>query len=82
MTPTIAILQRLLRENLGLPCDQLSLESSLDDIGIDSLTFMELSFALENELNISFPDATPAMRTIGDIVQLVDALRTQGQECT
>lgn len=79
MTTTITILQRLLKEDLGLPCDQLTLESRLDDIGIDSLTFMELSFALENELNISFPDATPAIRTIGDIVMLVDGLRARNR---
>lgn len=79
MTPTITILQRLLKEDFGLPCDRLSLESCLDDIGIDSLTFLELSFALENELNISFPDTTPAIRTIGDIVTLVDGLRAKTQ---
>lgn len=77
MTPTITILQRLLNEDFGLPCDQLSLGSSLEDIGIDSLTFLELSFALENELNISFPAATPAIHTIGDIVTLVDGLRAK-----
>ncbi|MBI1886780.1 MAG: acyl carrier protein [Nitrosomonadales bacterium] len=75
MTPTITILQRLIRESLGLPCDRLSPESRLDDIGIDSLTFMELSFVLENELNISFPSATTGIRTVGDIVALVDGLR-------
>ncbi|WP_435626594.1 acyl carrier protein [Candidatus Ferrigenium straubiae] len=77
MTPTIAILRRLIEEDLGLPCDQLSLESRLDDIGIDSLTFMELSFGLEKELNISFPGATPAIRTVGDFVALVDGLRAK-----
>lgn len=79
MTPTIAILQRLLNEDFGLPCDQLSLESSLEDIGIDSLTFLELSFTLEKELNISFPAATPAIHTIGDVVTLVDGLRAKSQ---
>lgn len=77
MTPTITILQHLLKEDFGLPCDQLSLESCLEDIGIDSLTFMELSFALEKELDISFPETTPAIRTIGDIVALVDGLRAR-----
>lgn len=79
MTPTITILQRLLNDDFGLPCDQLSLESRLEDIGIDSLTFLELSFTLEKELNISFPDTTPAIRTLGDIVMLVDGLRARNQ---
>lgn len=79
MTPTITILQRLLNDDFGLPCDQLSLESRLEDIGIDSLTFLELSFTLEKELNISFPDTTLAIRTLGDIVMLVDGLRARNQ---
>lgn len=79
MTPTITILQRLLNEDFGLPCDQLTLASSLEDIGIDSLTFLELSFTLEKELNIRFPDTTPAIHTIGDIAMLVDGLRAKSQ---
>lgn len=79
MTPTITILQRLLSEDFGLACDQLSSESRLEDIGIDSLTFLELSFTLEKELNISFPDTTPAIHTIGDVVSLVDGLLAKSQ---
>lgn len=79
MTPTITILQRLLNNDFGLPCDQLSSESRLEDIGIDSLTFLELSFILEKELSISFPAAIPAIYTIGDVVTLVDGLRAKSQ---
>lgn len=79
MTPTIAILYRLIEKESGLPRDRLSLESRFDEIGIDSLSFMELLLILEKELNISFPVATPAVRTIGDIAALVDGLRAETQ---
>lgn len=75
MTTTLELLQRLLSEGFGLPLEQLQPEMRLEDIGVDSLTFLEVTFALEKELNIRFPENPGPIHTLGDVVAIVDKLR-------
>lgn len=75
MTTTLELLQRLLSEGFGLPLEQLQPEMRLEDIGVDSLTFLEVTFALEKELHIRFPEDAGPIRTVGDVVAVVDKLR-------
>lgn len=75
MTTTIGLLQRLLSDELGLPTQRLQPETRLEDLGVDSLTFLEMTFALEKELGIRFPEDAATIRTVGDVVAIVDRLR-------
>lgn len=75
MTATLGLLQRLLSENFGLPAERLKSETRLEELGVDSLTFLELTFALEKELHIRFPEDAGPIRTVGDVVAVVDKLR-------
>lgn len=75
MTTTIGLLQRLLSDELGLPVQQLQPETRLEDLGVDSLTFLEMTFSLEKELGIRFPENPGSIRTVGDVVTVVDRLR-------
>lgn len=64
---------------LGLTGENMTLETSLEELGIDSLGFLELMFALDKELKINFPENPQGIRTVGDVVAIVDLLLSQNQ---
>jgi acyl carrier protein len=52
-----------------IPVEQIKLESSLQDLGVDSLDTFTLLFELESKFNISIPDdEARTIRTVSDIV--------------
>jgi acyl carrier protein len=52
-----------------IPADKISLETNLQDLGIDSLDVFTLLFELENAFKISIPDDdVRSIRTVSDIV--------------
>lgn len=62
-------------DNLNLKPEDITPESKLeDDLGLDSLEIMELSFALEEEFATDIEDEVIfAWKTVGDIMQWVTA---------
>ncbi len=51
---------------------QLSMETVLSDLGVDSLDRVELLFKIENAFDVEIPDAqVTTMKTAGDIVNYV-----------
>lgn len=61
-------------EELGIDAEKINIESTLEDIGADSLDAVELIMALEEEydLEISEEDALK-MRTLKNIVDYIEA---------
>jgi len=58
-----------------IPDEKLSLETPLADAGIDSLDALTILFAIEEQFHISIPDdKARAMRTLGDMVTVVEQL--------
>lgn len=54
----------------GLP--DVRSESSLADLGVDSMSLVDLLFKLEREFDIAIPDeALPRITTVGDLVTYV-----------
>lgn len=52
-----------------IPAEKISLETNLQDLGIDSLDVFTLLFELENAFKISIPDDdVRSIRTVSDIV--------------
>jgi acyl carrier protein len=52
-----------------IPADTITLETSLQDLGIDSLDVFTLLFELENAFKISIPDDdVRSLRTVNDVV--------------
>jgi acyl carrier protein len=52
-----------------IPADKITLETNLQDLGIDSLDVFTLLFELENAFKISIPDDdVRSLRTVNDIV--------------
>ena len=62
-------------EKRRLSADQISLESSFEDLGIDSLDGFDLLCDLEEELGITIPDdAARQMTSVGKVVELIQPL--------
>ncbi|HEV2205305.1 MAG TPA: acyl carrier protein [Candidatus Acidoferrales bacterium] len=52
-----------------IPADKITLETNLQELGIDSLDVFSLLFELENAFKISIPDDdVRSIRTVNDIV--------------
>lgn len=79
MSGTLEVLRRVISSELGLSGESVKLDSSLEDLGIDSLGFLELMFALDKELKINFPESAEGIHTVGDVVAIVDRLLSQNQ---
>jgi acyl carrier protein len=55
--------------------ERIALDSSLQDLGVDSLDKVTLLFELEKTFQISIPDEQiGAVRTVGDIVEGISSL--------
>lgn len=58
-----------------IPADKITLETNLQELGIDSLDVFSLLFELENAFKISIPDDdVRSIRTVNDIVEGVKKL--------
>ncbi|MGI6230824.1 MAG: acyl carrier protein [Tractidigestivibacter sp.] len=63
----------IVREQGGLDDTELTEDTKLSDVGLDSLATVEIVMACEDEFGIEIdPDANPT--TIGEFVKLVDGL--------
>jgi acyl carrier protein len=58
-----------------IPADNITLDTNLQDLGIDSLDVFSLLFELENAFKVSIPDDdVRSIRTVNDIVTGVKKL--------
>ena len=64
---------KVIAETQHLPLEQVTIDSSFQDLNIDSLDGMQILFALENEFDINIPD--DAAREIRGVREMVDGVR-------
>ena len=71
---TFEKVQKILAEQLELDADEITLDSSLvEDLGIDSLDFVDIVMSLEDEFDTEFPEEDMAViKTVGDIVKYIE----------
>lgn len=74
---------RVMAATQHLPPEKIAIDSSFQELGIDSLDGINILFALESEFDINIPDdAAKEIRTVRDMVegvrQLVAAKQTEG----
>jgi acyl carrier protein len=80
---TLATVQKLIAEELDLAVDDLDPARPLEELGIDSLSVIEVMFKLEENFDIKMPDERVPIRTVQDIANIVDRLlreRASGTE--
>jgi len=62
-----------------IPADKITLETNLQELGIDSLDVFTLLFELENAFKISIPDDdVRSIRSVNDIVEGIKKLIAAG----
>ena len=75
--------QRILKviaDSQKLPPDKVTIDSTFEELGIDSLDGVNILFALENEFNINIPDeGVQGIRTVRQMVDALDQLLAGGQ---
>lgn len=60
-----------------VPRDRITLESSFEELGFDSLDGFNLLYAVEEELDVTIPDdVARELRSVGDVVEAVERLLT------
>ena len=69
---TLKILQDFLQERTEIDPTRVTLDATLEELEIDSLTQLELLFEFEEKLGFSIPDVEERPKTIGDLVTLVE----------
>jgi acyl carrier protein len=58
--------------------ERISLDSTFEELGVDSLDSLTIMFALEERFDLSIPDeAVREMRTVGDVVDGLQRLRSR-----
>jgi acyl carrier protein len=80
---TLATIQKLIAEELDLAVGDLDPARPLEELGIDSLSVIEVMFKLEESFDIKMPDERVPIRTVQDIADIVDRLlreRASGTE--
>jgi acyl carrier protein len=78
---TLQSVQAILKANFDLSPDVLQPDAKLEDLAIDSLSVVEVLFAVEDEFKVKVPSEPMAsqvqMKTISDLVAYVDKLMAE-----
>jgi len=75
---TLQVIRDFLSEQYGIPVEKIAPETALDQLGIDSLMFIELLFEFDSKFGIPAPEKDIGdIKTIGELVALVDKTRAE-----
>lgn len=61
-------------KQFDLKPEDLTPDATLEGLGLDSLSIIEFTFNLEDELKITMPDERVELKTLQDVVNLLDKL--------
>ena len=73
MTP-YEFLAEVLHEKYDVTREAISPEATLTELGLDSLTVVELLFDVEDEFDIEIPEERATFQTLAEAATLVDEL--------
>ena len=73
MTP-YAFMAEVLSEKYDVDRETISPEATLTELGLDSLTIVELLFDVEDEFGIEVPEERANFQTLAEAAALVDEL--------
>lgn len=79
MTDIAERVKNIVAERLNVNPEEITLETTFEDLGADSLDVMDLIMELEQEFDIEIPDEdTEKIRTIEDTINYIQS-RIQGK---
>jgi acyl carrier protein len=68
--------QEIIVNQLGIDKNEVALESDIDDLGADSLDFVEMLMAIEEEFDIEITDdEAEVIDTVEDLVECIQCKR-------
>ncbi len=70
---TIDIIKEVLSDNLDIEPETVTVESSFESLGIDSLDMVELICDLEEKCDVDFGEPE-GLTTVGDLVTYIESL--------
>ena len=71
---SLQTIQRMMVEQFDLKLENLTPDAQLESLGLDSLSVIEFMFNLEDELKIKLPEERVEIKTIGDVVNILDKI--------
>jgi acyl carrier protein len=80
------LIQRILKiiaDSQKLPPERVTIDSTFEELGIDSLDGVNILFALENEFNVNIPDeGVQGIRSVRQMVEELEKLFAAGGQAT
>lgn len=74
MADTLQTLKTIIAEKLDLNPDTITAESTMEDLGLDSLDTFDVIFRAEDAFKIKVSNYQADIKTLQDVVNLVDQL--------
>lgn len=75
MNNTLEIIQDYINKHSDNPPENLTMETRLNEVGIDSLAMLELFFEFEDKHDFKLPSDIKTPETIGELFAIVERLR-------
>ena len=72
---TLELLREFIKRRVVNPPENVTLESRLEEIGVDSLTLLDLMFDMEDKYGVRMPDDLPRPETVGDLIAIFEKLK-------
>ncbi len=74
---TFETLRDIIAKKFEKPAEEITLESTFESLEIDSLDTFDIIFEAEEKFGIKVPNEEVAIKTVQDVVSLIDRLRTE-----
>ena len=71
---TLERLQKIIVKDFELKPEDLKANASLESLGLDSMSTIDLLFSIEDEFNIQIPREPVELKTIQGVVDYIDRL--------
>jgi acyl carrier protein len=65
-------LEKTLNTKFNSSVSNITEDTSIEDLGIDSLDLVELQLEYENDFQVELPDSTDEIRTVKDLLSLLE----------
>ena len=67
--------KEIISDKLGINEDEITMDTSFEDLGADSLDIVELIMAIEEEYDVQVSDSeAEKAKTVGDVVKYINTL--------
>ncbi len=72
---TLELIKEYISRHVDNPPENLTLESRLNEIGLDSLALLQLLFEVEDKYGVHLPNNVPMPETVGQLVELIEKFK-------